>query len=204
MIEFRFVALTTWPHQPCRSRKYSPFRAGYSDTLQLLDRELRHLRAKHIVIQADCDASMVRIDGQLRSGARLRGPGVIVSFESPKGAMSFPCDTYTDWQANIRAIAMSLEALRAVDRYGVTQKAEQYRGWTALPDKSGDNIEAAAAAVVAMAGGMVSQVVASRDSWDEVRKRGCATMHPDRFGDDGTVFKQFMEAAGVLDRHHKV
>lgn len=202
MIDFRFVALAV-PFG-YRSRKDSPFRARYSDTLELLERELRNLRAKHIVIQADCDASMVRRDGQLRSDARLRGPGVIVSFESPKGAMAFPCDTYTDWQANVRAIAMSLEALRAVDRYGVTQKAEQYRGWTALPDKSGGDVEAAAATVVALAGGMVSQVVAGRDAWDEVRKRGCVLTHPDRYGDDGTMFKKFMEAAGVLDRHHEV
>lgn len=204
MIEFRFASLPQWPHQPCRSRKYSPFRAKYSDTLGLLDRELRNLRARHVVIQADCDASEVRRDGQLRSGARLRGPGIVLSFETNKGAMSFPCDTYTDWQANLRAIAMSLEALRSVDRYGVTRNAEQYRGWTALPDKSGDDVESAAATVVSMAGGMISQVVASKDAWDDVRKRGCAAMHPDRFGDDGTQFKKFMEAAGVLDRHHKV
>jgi hypothetical protein len=37
------------------------------------------------------------------------------------------------WQANVRAIALALEALRAVDRYGVTKRGEQYQGWTALP-----------------------------------------------------------------------
>jgi len=33
----------------------------------------------------------------------------------------------------MRAIALSLQALRAVDRYGVARRAEQYRGWKQLP-----------------------------------------------------------------------
>ena len=46
--------------------------------------------------------------------------------------MSYPCDKYSNWQANLRAIALSLEALRAEDRYGVTRRAEQYKGWAKL------------------------------------------------------------------------
>jgi hypothetical protein len=45
-----------------------------------------------------------------------------------------PCDTFTDWKSNLRAIAKSLEALRLVNRYGVTQCGEQYQGFAALPE----------------------------------------------------------------------
>jgi hypothetical protein len=38
-----------------------------------------------------------------------------------------------DWQHNVRAIALGLEALRKVDRYGITRRGEQYAGWKALP-----------------------------------------------------------------------
>jgi len=45
-----------------------------------------------------------------------------------------PCDSFRDWEANLRAIALSLEHLRAVDRYGVTtEEEEQYTGWLRLP-----------------------------------------------------------------------
>lgn len=37
------------------------------------------------------------------------------------------------WQANIRAIAKTLEHLRDLDRWGVTKRGEQYTGWKALP-----------------------------------------------------------------------
>jgi hypothetical protein len=57
---------------------------------------------------------------------------VILSFTAKVGALSYPCDTFTTWQDNVRAIALALEALRKVDRYGVTTHGEQYRGFLAL------------------------------------------------------------------------
>src|SRR5579863_10251967 len=56
----------------------------------------------------------------LYAGAKLRTQGIILTFNSKHGPLSYPCDKYSNWQANLRAIALSLEALRAVDRYGVT------------------------------------------------------------------------------------
>jgi len=48
-----------------------------------------------------------------------------------------PCDSFKDWEANLRAIALSLERLRAADRYGVTtEEKEQYIGWLRLPATS--------------------------------------------------------------------
>ncbi len=41
------------------------------------------------------------------------------------------------WQADVGAIALALTALRAVDRYGVSRRGEQYTGWRALPATSG-------------------------------------------------------------------
>lgn len=37
-----------------------------------------------------------------------------------------------DWQINLRAIALGLEALRKLDRYGITSRGEQYTGWRAI------------------------------------------------------------------------
>src|SRR5690606_24676973 len=64
--------------------------------------------------------------------AKAAHPGVILSFDSKVGHLSYPCDTFTSWQDNLRAVALALEALRKLDRYGVTKRGEQYRGFLAI------------------------------------------------------------------------
>src|SRR5690606_33491544 len=56
-------------------------------------------------------------------------PGLRLAFDSLHGPLLYQCDSVDGWQANVRSIALGLEALRAVDRYGITRHAEQYTGW---------------------------------------------------------------------------
>lgn len=177
---YRFVPLVTWPGVRTKNSQRSRFDSSYRQTMELLERELRHLQARHVVIQLDCDEREIRRDGLPRADARVRGPGVVLSFESSKGAISFPCDTYLDWQDNLRAIALALEALRAVDRYGVTQNGEQYRGWTALPDRTAaapfQTREEAIAWIYAQA------ELPRREPFDKARRLAASRCHPDRNG----------------------
>lgn len=136
MIDCRFVPVAAWPKSPTPSyrRKKSPFDVKYSKLLDDLERELKHLAATNIVIQAYFDRADIRNDGWPRSSARPSGPGMIVSFTKRGGQeISFPCDTYLNYESNLRAISLTLTALRSIDRYGVTQHAEQYKGWSKLP-----------------------------------------------------------------------
>lgn len=133
MNDLQFRSLGRWPRERTKHPVRSRFSENYSRTLELLDRELRHLGARDVVILADCSAADLRRDGTLRAGASLRSQGIILCFVGKHGPVRMPCDRYNDWRDNIRAIAVSLEALRAVDRHGVTSSGEQYRGWTALP-----------------------------------------------------------------------
>lgn len=115
-------------------RRESRFKASWAATLELLERELRHLEAEDpVVIEAGYQPHEIRLDGLPRRGARPSDPAVILSFNSRVGPLRYGCDTYWDHEANLRAVALSLEALRAVDRYGVTKRGEQYRGFEALP-----------------------------------------------------------------------
>lgn len=107
------------------SRKPTPL----SSTLGVLDTELSMLKAKGTELLVAIAASDFRLDGKPRATARAEHPGVILSFDSKVGHLSYPCDTFTTWQDNLRAIALALEALRKVDRYGVTTHGEQYRGF---------------------------------------------------------------------------
>jgi hypothetical protein len=53
-------------------------------------------------------------------------------FESSSKYMGGKVNYFPAWQNNVRAIALALEALRKVDRYGVTRGNEQYTGFRAL------------------------------------------------------------------------
>lgn len=124
----------------------------YTQTEQELDRELHRIGVTDAVLELDVRPEDFRLDGRIRAGASPRTPRVVLSFEHPaQGPIRMPCDTFSHWVDNVRAIRLALEALRAVDRYGVTRKAEQYRGWTALPAESsaGLNVSAAARVLVA-------------------------------------------------------
>lgn len=63
------------------------------------------------------------------------GDAVTVTFTSRYGELALAADAYKStprrmpgWQANVRAVALTLEALRAVTRHGVAV-SEQYAGW---------------------------------------------------------------------------
>ena len=126
-----------WPGTLTENRSTSPFSAPWRATLDLLDRELWHLGDGHqmpeSVLQIAMRENDFRLDGMPRANAKPEHPGVIVSVESAKGHLSFPCDTFINWHDNLRAIALALEALRRVDRYGITPNDEQYTGWKQLP-----------------------------------------------------------------------
>lgn len=138
-MRYEIRPLGDWPNRT-QFGTPTPFRATWSDTLDLLGQEIKHLGSELVVIQVDAKEAEIRRDGMLRSGARVGYRGVRISFESKHGPLTYATDAFqaryssdpASWQQNVRAIALSLQALRAVDRYGVSRSGEQYRGWTAI------------------------------------------------------------------------
>jgi len=112
----------------------SPFSAPWTRTVALLNRELRMLAGRRVILQADFRESDLRNDGLPRADRQARSPGVVLAFESRKvgHSLRYEVGTYSRWQDNVRAIALGLESLRAVDRYGITRSGEQYAGWKQL------------------------------------------------------------------------
>ena len=201
-----FRPLEVWPGTKTRhgDREDSRFRAPWGKTLALLSYELDRLGATGIVIQVDLDPREIRLDGWPRGNARPRSPGVVVSFSSPAGALSFPCDRYTRWEDNLRAIALSLEALRAVDRYGVTRRAEQYRGFTKLAAAGSDQMtrEGAAALLAHLAGDkQLEPLLLSRDvdAIEYAYNLARRSAHPD-VGGSHEAFVQLQHARELLRR----
>lgn len=132
---------------------------------------------------------------------------MILSFESKVGFLSYPCDTYTDWQANVRAIALALAALRAVDRYGVTRRAEQYKGWARLeaPKPPATDVAVSALRTLCAIGSIepaltLSLIVADKKLLTFAYQKAVFKSHPDH-GGDAELFRQVQEAKAVLDRY---
>ena len=115
----------------------APFTAGWTSTVTLLGKELRAHGARRAVLEIDFAERDLRLDGLPRADRRARTPGIVLSFEATrvpgKPHLRYEVGTFAEWRDNVRAVALGLESLRAVDRHGVTRRGEQYAGWKALP-----------------------------------------------------------------------
>lgn len=208
--------LTDWPgaRTPDSERTTSRFEATMTATVETLARELRHLDAQRIVLQVDLRPTQIRNDGLPRSDARAASPGVILAFDSTHGPLRYACDRFVkspwkreggeDWQHNLRAVALGLEHLRAVDRYGITKRGEQYRGWAELPagiaaPATHMTTEDAAQLIAKWGGGGWQDVLDRAEQLERSYRRAAKELHPDR-GGDAALFQQLQVAKQLLDR----
>lgn len=209
--EFRPLA-GSWPRPLLTNRRRALFDSTYDQTLDLLEREVNQLGTTQIVIQLDLTEADIRNDGLPRAAARPGHPGVIVSFESRWGPLRYMTDEFQGWQNNLRAIALSLEALRKVDRYGVSNDGEQYRGYRALGDGKDetlgiDSFSVDEAAKVLIDGtGVACSPDVLLGSWRAVSdayKAAAKRLHPDAGGTaDGFALANL--AYRILARHHGI
>ena len=217
--------IEVWPGEPTKNRQYSPFStektvttsfggyktrergATWSRAIEVVEKEARHIAktGSLVVVQLFLTEREIRRDGKPRADARPSQPGVIVNIESKNGPLSFPCDTFRNWIDNLYAIGMALEALRKVDRYGVTKRGEQYTGWRALPGAGGSTAtmtaEAAALFVANWSGQDADELLRHADIARAGYKLAAKKLHPD-VGGDTHAFQQLQTAKTVLEKHH--
>jgi hypothetical protein len=205
-LRYRYVALPdVWPgkQRPVgHRRQQSRFKIRWTDVEKDLAREISHLGGKDVTLAVDSkNPGDFRQDGMLRADARP-GPAVILSFTDRNGIrLQFPCDTYSWWQDNVSAIARALEALRMVDRYGVTQGDKQYVGFKALPASTTPNAmtpETAAEELAKHSPFPAYLIISEPTVRAEAIKTAKRKSHPDAGGDE-EAFKRVIEAAVVLD-----
>jgi hypothetical protein len=176
-----------------------PFSATWSQTLTQLKTEVRHLGASEFVMQIDVEERHIRLDGGLRADARPLSPSVAISVDRPgKAPLLFVCGKFTDWRENVRAIALGLEALRRVERYGIVQAEEQYTGFGALPPgvpmpAAKMTVEEAQRILRRFWHGAASE----RNDWALLYLRGARELHPDA-GGDPAEFRRLTEARDLL------
>lgn len=185
-VTFRPLVWSDPSTPPHRRRSKHTFKAGWLFTLDLLDRELAYLKAEHVVIEADFREQDIRLDGMPRSGARTpEHPGIRIGFDSKHGPLIYATDSCAFWQHNVRSIALGLEALRAVDRYGVTKRGEQYTGWKAIGEAAASKTS-------------VQEAQALLDAYGG-EKEALFRAHPDHGGDPDQL-QRVQQARRVLKR----
>jgi hypothetical protein len=205
---FAFEPLDGWPY-PEAPRVPTTFTATWTDTRDLLLAEADHLGANLVVVELDLTREDLRQDGEIRANARLQSGRVRVSLDTRHGAMRYACDRYLParsgnrrgplqaWQANARAIALTLQALRAVDRYGAVHSAEQYRGFMAIeagPVTGFASADDALRWVYAHTGIAGAEGLTARTAYRAAAKR----LHPDA-GGDAAEWARLDEARRLLE-----
>lgn len=206
-LDYRTLSLPEpWPGG--KRKQYptkSPFGANWGGTTELLERQLRHLNAKDVTLAIGVTLNDIRKDGGVRADARIKDPAVVLSFKSGANVLTFPCDTFNFWQDNVRAIALALEALRKIDRYGV-QQGKQYEGFKALPATTLPTMTTSSAADIVAGYGDFDPIEVETSpsiAKDAIRAAKNAT-HPDRENGGRDSWDAVQAAARVLSSHHGV
>lgn len=134
MIGITFKPLAGWPptHTRTKVHDHARFRAKIERTIRELERELRAAKGTRATIEIAFASEQIARDGIPYSGAVPKEPGVIFRFVREGVETVMPCDKWSTWESNLRAIALTLRNLREVERYGATQSGQQYRGFQAL------------------------------------------------------------------------
>lgn len=121
--------LDGWPGELKTRRKQSKFKATPAASAAQIRHEVAQLKGSNIRLQIAARRDQFTLDmSRLRANERPWHPGIVLVFDTPAGVMRYPCDTYPHWADNLRAIAVTLELLRSIDRHGVTT-GQQYQGF---------------------------------------------------------------------------
>lgn len=194
MLDLRFVSLAR-QHDPTSYRRAS-FKVQHGVMLDDLERELKHLDAKNIVIQAGFARHQIRNDGWPRGGAVAAHPEIVLSFESRHGPLSYSCSAFSTWEHNLRAIGLHLQRSRlAVEEWGIGVRGEVYRGFAALPAAEGPQDGMAARRWLSQLTGLPAQTETRA-----LYRAAAKVAHPDMQGGSADLMCRVNRAVQVIER----
>lgn len=214
-LDYKFESLQgTFPRDltPPNRRNSSPFGKTWTEVQEILQRELRAVgfRTGSVVIQTAHSPYDVRKDGKLRNDVRRpEHPGVVLKFETYNSAakrydrMSFECDQFTEWKANVRAIADAMEALRKINRYGVSGGGNtnaHYEGYKSLPEAKTE-LQTAAEFISGYSEFTVAEVLMNDSMMTRAYRKAAQILHPDKNGSH-ELFVQLQKAKEILEKFY--
>lgn len=124
-----------WPEGTPRTKARRPgqFKVSFAKARDSLMFALDAIGARLPVLSTNVE---LRLDGMPRAGMRNPDdPGVAVYFQDRhRRQLVLACDKWLLVEHNIRAIALTIEAMRGMDRWGVAQASDRvFTGFAALP-----------------------------------------------------------------------
>ena len=124
-----------WPtgmlRTPPAQRERSRFKVTVFEAVFDLKRELDLMGARHVVITSDLPTKQ---DGSPYSTGSCDDPGVAVYFVLHGAERAFACDRWDRPAANLRAVGLTIQSLRAIERWGSAGMVTQaFAGFAALP-----------------------------------------------------------------------
>jgi hypothetical protein len=124
-----------WPlgWKRTQRRKSAPYRIGFVAARDHLVHELQLLGARNVVISTNVPT---RLDGLPLAAGRVQNgdPGVAVYWMQGNQARAMACDKWLRVESNIRAMGLSIAAMRALDRCGTSEILDRvFTGFAQLP-----------------------------------------------------------------------
>jgi len=197
-VPWTFVEPLAWPvgwaRTPAAERQRSQFSYGRSrasrahgaslpSAAQRLREELERLGAEGTIRIAT--NLRVRLDGQLHANqteVQPDDPGIAVYFDLDGESQVIPCDRWDRVGDNLHAVALSVAALRGLDRWGTPSIVKaSFRGFKALPPASGPtSVDQAMREIETLSG----VPIANDEDLRRAVRAAASKWHPDRSGGD--------------------
>jgi hypothetical protein len=117
-----------WPRTWTGAQKAGPYRTE-------LPGALKNLRAELRLLCGDAAAKTLVLSSNYTLGVeRPPDPGVVAYFTWEGEQVAIPCDRWATIAQNVQAIALTIEAMRAIERHGAKHMVKaMFRGFVALP-----------------------------------------------------------------------
>lgn len=183
-----------WPIGVPRRNRHQRTRAKFgrggngttmSAALHRLSGELRRFGARGVCISTNVPT---RLDGLPYANTREPDdPGVAVYFVRDNKSYCFPCDRWDRVADNLTAVALHLDAMRGMDRWGVGTSDQAFAGYAALPPPASDW-----RSVFGIHRSTVASPEEKRKVLEEVEqlyRERAKTMHPDQGGTHSEMAK---------------
>jgi hypothetical protein len=115
-----------WPRTT--ARESGRFKTELPSALKALKREVELLGGKGLVLSSNYTLG----------AERPADPGVVAYFDLRNQAIAVPCDRWQVLAHNVHAIALTIEAMRGMERWGAKHMiTAMFKGFKALPARSG-------------------------------------------------------------------
>jgi len=115
-----------WPRTQVREK--ARFQTTLPAALNMLKKECNLLGGTNLILSSNCTLG----------DENPRECGVVAYFQLKKQSIAIPCDRWNSVKDNVKAIALTIEAMRGMERWGAKHMiTAMFQGFMALSERTG-------------------------------------------------------------------